>query len=92
MKPHMFIKADRLRILLVDSQFAYSANLDRVLKQSLAYAIPPVLGGNEKHFEFVAVHACKGNGDPVLFGDKQPRHIAQSLRHISFYAFDILLG
>ena len=44
---------------------------------------------NKKHGKFLPVYACKSNGNATLFGDKQMRYLAQCLRQISFYTFDL---
>ena len=74
-KTHMFVKADRLRILLVYRQFTDRTKLDPEPQQRFSAALSPVFSRNEQHFEFLAADAHKSDGYArfVLRND-QPRH------------------
>lgn len=76
MKSHMFIKADRQRILLIDCQIIYAINIDHISKQCFSYPTPSVSGSNKQHFKFAPVCSCKSDrATAVSFGNDQMRYI-----------------
>lgn len=92
-KSHVPVKADRLRVLLVDGELADGVFVYGMLQQPPADALPPIFGGDEQHFQFAPVYARKGDGRTIfVFRNEKARHPAQRLRHIFLDARDLLFG
>ena len=68
-KPHVLIKPDGLRVLLVDGELAHAVPGDAVFQQAAAEALPARGGGEEQHFEPPVLNAHKAYRRPgVVLG------------------------
>lgn len=61
----MLVEPDRLRVLLIHSEFADVVMGDTVFKQLLADAVSTMIGVNEQHFEPSIGDAHERKGRPV---------------------------
>ena len=64
MKSHMFIKADRQRILLIDCQIIYAINIDHISKQCFSYPRPLYPAATNSISSLLPSVPAKATGQP----------------------------
>lgn len=94
---HVLVELDRLRVLLIHSEFADVVMGDAVFEQLLADAVFTMIGIDEQHFEPSVgdSHERKGRllrAVAVGAHDGQFRYFGDGLRHVLLDAVDLIIG
>lgn len=94
---HVLVEPDRLRVLLIHSEFADVVMGDAVFEQLLADAVFTMIGIDEQHFEPSVgdSHERKGRlvrAVAVGAHDDQFRYFGDGLRRVLLDAVDLIIG
>ena len=94
---HVLVEPDRLRVLLIHSEFADVVMGDAVFKQLLADAVSTMIGVDEQHFEPSIGDAHERKGRPVRVVavgvyDDQLRYFGDGLRYVLLDAISLIVG